>query len=135
MNPPNTSMAMPMTIKAIPAIQARIRGSIRTATPSITNTNAGITSTGPAIGLFIIPLQAFAIGHIAVEFDSLIISSPWVARLGHRMHLMIASKQVMTDRNHIVQRAGCGKENDNKGKRENNPAMMSFHPYIERGHS
>jgi hypothetical protein len=56
------------------------------------------------------------------------ISPIGVSGLGHRVQLMIASKQVMTNRNYIVQRAGCGKKNDDKRKREDNPAMMFFQP-------
>ena len=68
-------MATPMTISVIPTSHARIWGATRTATPNIMNINAGITSTGPDIGLSIIPLHVFAIGHIGVEIDPVMSSS------------------------------------------------------------
>jgi len=51
------------------------------------------------------------------------------------MQLVIAAKQVMTNRNYVVQRAGCCKKNDNKRKREDYPAVVLFHPYIEASHN
>lgn len=49
--------------------------------------------------------------------------------------MMIATEQVMTNRYYVVERAGCGEENNNKRERENNPAVMFVHPKIESGHS
>jgi len=49
-------------------------------------------------------------------------------RLGCHVQMMIAAKYVMTNRNNVVERAGRGEENNDKGKRENNPAVVFFHP-------
>ena len=52
MNLPNSSMATPMAIEAIPTSHARILGAIRIATPNTTNISAGIRSIYYMIGLF-----------------------------------------------------------------------------------
>ena len=75
MNLPNSSMATPITINAIPTSHARIWGAIKIATPNITNINAGMRSTSPDIGLSVIPLHIAAIGHDGAEVDSVISSS------------------------------------------------------------
>ncbi len=56
-------------------------------------------------------------------------------RLGCHVQMMIAAKYVMTNRNNVVERAGGGEKNNDKGKRENNPAVVFFHPRIENGHN
>jgi len=42
--------------------------------------------------------------------------------------MMIAAKNVVTNRNNVVERAGCSEENNDKRKRENDPAVMFLHP-------
>jgi hypothetical protein len=53
-----------------------------------------------------------------------------VSRLGHSVQMMIAAKKVMTYWDDVVERTCCGKENNDKRKRENDPAVMIFHPHI-----
>jgi len=51
------------------------------------------------------------------------------SRLGHHVQMMIAAKYVMTNRNNVVECASYSEENNDKRKRENNPAVMFFHNY------
>jgi hypothetical protein len=44
------------------------------------------------------------------------------------MHQMVATEQVMTNRNNVMERASGGEENNHKRERENDPAVMIFHP-------
>ncbi len=51
------------------------------------------------------------------------------------MHQMVATEQVMTNRNNVMERTSGGEENNHKRERENDPAVIIFHPKIEGGHS
>jgi hypothetical protein len=44
------------------------------------------------------------------------------------MQKMVATEQVMTNRNNVIERTSGGEENNHKRERENDPTVMIFHP-------
>jgi hypothetical protein len=53
---------------------------------------------------------------------------------GHRVQLVIAAEQVMANRDDVMERAGGGEEDHDKGKRENDGPVMLFQYRVESRH-